>query len=115
MPWRAEQDLELRQRKKEQAQPKKKKKDSFKQGNLSNYFEKGKGVPTTESSLTKSEYTLNEVSSEEEKEQLRELSRVVKVKEVQKVRFHDYASNVQAILINPKWKPFDPETQTTDD
>ena len=52
---------------------------------------------------------------DEEKEQLRKLARVIKVKEVQKVKFQDYGQNVQAILINPKWKPFDPETQNSQD
>jgi hypothetical protein len=31
----------------------------------------------------------------------------VKVKEVQKVRLQDYTQNVQAILINPKWRQCD--------
>jgi hypothetical protein len=44
---------------------------------------------------------------------LKKLAKVVKVKEVQTVKLQDYAANVQAILINPKWKAFDPETQNS--
>lgn len=54
------------------------------------------------------------VSKEEEKYQehkfgcddddIAKASRVVKVKEVQKIKFSEYTQNVQAILINPKWR-----------
>ena len=44
---------------------------------------------------------------DENSDDFHKLQKVVKVKEVQKVRFQDFTSNAQAILINPKWRECD--------
>jgi hypothetical protein len=35
---------------------------------------------------------------------MKRLSKVLKVKEVQSIKFEKYAKRIQAILINPKWR-----------
>jgi hypothetical protein len=42
--------------------------------------------------------------SEDERENNKKLCMVVKIKHVEEVKLKEYAENIQAILINPKWK-----------
>ena len=96
----------------------KKQQDSIRQQDLSKWFKK---KPSTSASAADQIPAKRIITKEEEKyqqqlvdseldpdsEDFHRLQRVVKVKEVQKVKIQDYTHDVQAILINPKWRECD--------
>lgn len=103
----------MEEEEKKKKRDKVKKKPEMKQQGIDKYFQKGKSQPlVTETSQSQKDGTGDE-SSEDEMEALKRLSKVYKVKAVEDVKLSEIGiSNVQAIYINPKWKSFDPETQT---
>ena len=114
MPWRQEQeDEEKKKQNKLKAHQ-----NQIKQQSLKMWVKPKAGEPTdAEQRLAQARI----ISKEEEKyqqqlwdgeldensEEYQRLQKVVKVKEVQKVRLQDYTQNAQAILINPKWRECD--------
>ncbi len=114
MPWRQEQEDEEKKR----ANKMKNHQNQSKQQSLKMWVIPKGGEPTdAEQRLAQARV----ISKEEEKyqqqlwdgeldessEEYQRLQKVVKVKEVQKVRLQDYTQNAQAILINPKWRECD--------
>ena len=112
MPWRQEQEEEEKKR-----QKKLKREAEIKQQSLKKWITSGKSQQEEhpKRAITKEEekyqQQLYDGELDENSSDFHKLQKVVKVKEVQKVRLQDYTQNVQAILINPKWRPCDHFTQ----
>jgi hypothetical protein len=108
MPWRQEQEDEERkkQNKMKQTQARDKQQSLLswvgKKGT-----EKSQGARTITKEEEKYQQQLYDGDLDENSDDFLKLQKVVKVKEVQKVRFQDYTQNAQAILINPKWRECD--------
>ncbi len=73
-----------------------------------NEFIKNKAPPKETREITKEEMKdqRNGGDLSDEEEDIANLSKVVKVKQVEKVKLSDHTQSVQAILINPKWRPY---------
>lgn len=106
MPWRQEQEEEIKKRVR-----KLKHESEIKQQNLKKWFKHAEAPEQQQRVITKEEekyqQQLHDGELDEDADDYSKLQKVVKVKEVQKVRLADYTSNVQAILINPKWRECD--------
>ena len=106
MPWRQEQEEEIKKRVR-----KLKHESEIKQQNLKKWFKHAEAPEQQQRVITKEEekyqHQLHDGELDEDADDYSKLQKVVKVKEVQKVRLADYTSNVQAILINPKWRECD--------
>lgn len=78
---------------------------------MKTWFKQPKASEQHQRVITKEEekyqQQLHDGELDEDADDYNKLQKVVKVKEVQKVRLADYTSNVQAILINPKWRECD--------
>ena len=107
MPWRQEQEDEEKKRHNKMKQTQ----TRDKQQSLINWVVKKPIAEPSARAITKEEEKYQQQAwdgeLDENSDDFHKLQKVVKVKEVQKVRLHDYTSNVQAILINPKWSECD--------
>lgn len=103
MPWRQEMEEEERKKRKEE---KTAEKAGLKQTSLVNFM-KYQPKKQVEASIQEEEKKYQEFKyGAEETDDLEGLCKVVKVKEVQKVNLAKLGlGRVQAILINPKWRP----------
>lgn len=102
MPWRQEQEDEERKRQKKLRHEAEVKQQSlFKWVKTKPKEEGGKIISKEEE---KYQQQLYDGELDETAEDYQKLQRVVKVKEVEKVKLDHYAQSVQAILINPKWR-----------
>ena len=108
MPWRQEQEDEERKKQNKMKQTQARDKQ---QSLLSWVGKKGtdktQGARTITKEEEKYQQQLYDGDLDENSDDFLKLQKVVKVKEVQKVRFQDYTQNAQAILINPKWRECD--------
>lgn len=109
MPWRAEQEEEEKRRER-----KRKHEAEIKQQSLMKWVNTGKGRKNREEEprqITKEEEKYQQQTHDgeldESAQEYARLQKVIKVKEVQRVRLQDHTQNAQAILINPKWRPCD--------
>ena len=101
MPWRAEQEDEERKK-----QKKARHEVEVKQTSMMKWMNpaKFKDDATAAKVVSKEEEKYQEHKFGCDDDDIAKASRVIKVKEVQKIKFSEYTQNVQAILINPKWR-----------
>jgi hypothetical protein len=108
MPWRQEQEDEERKRQRKLRQEAEIRQQSLMKWVKGGKERKSEGEPKVISKEEeKYQQQLYDGELDETSQDFHRLQKVVKVKDVQKVRFQDYTQNVQAILINPKWRQCD--------
>jgi hypothetical protein len=111
MPWRVELEAEELKRQKKDKQTAKEKQQSLQQWVKGKDPKQRPEEPSVPQSVTKEEEKYQQQciwgDLDENSPDFHKLQKVIKVKEVQRVKLGDLTSNVQAILINPKWRPCD--------